>query len=142
MVIGKKLCYTKDEKLARWCNVFLSKTEEELRKALGDDLMENEAKDKVIDEVNKYSRDEEVIQIYTKLSKQEMERNTFIEEARSEGLKRGIEEGIQQGIQQGIIEGSKKEKIEIAKSMLKDNLKVDTISKYTGLTNEEILEIK
>ena len=137
MVIGKKLCYTKDEKIARWCNVFLSKTEEELRKALGDDLMENEAKDKVIDEVNKYSRDEEVIQIYTKLSKQEMERNTFIEEARSEGLKRGIEEGIQQGI----IEGAKNEKLSIAKNLLAIGTKIEDISQVTGLTIEEIQKL-
>lgn len=150
MVIGKKLCYTKENKLARWCNVFLSRTEKELRESLGDDLMENEAKDKVIDEVNKYSMDEEVIQIYTELSKQEMERNTFIEEARREGLKRGIEEGleqgikqgieqgIEQGIQQGIIEGSKKEKIEIAKNLLKLGMNKENISFATNLSIEEL----
>ena len=130
MVIGKKMCYTKENKLARWCNVFLSKTEEELRESLGDDLMENEARDKVIDEVNKYSTDEEVIQIYTELSKQEMERNTFIEAARREGIKQGIE--------QGILEGSKKEKIEIAKNLLKLNLKKEDISLATNLSINEI----
>ena len=38
------------------------------------------------------------------------------------------------GIQQGIYEKS----IETAKSMLKDNLDIQTISKYTGLTIEVI----
>ena len=100
----------------------LSKTEKELREALGGDLMENEAKEKVIDEVNRYSTDEEVIQIYTKYSKEEMERNTFIEDARREGIKEGI--------------------IEIAKTMLKDNLSLDDISKYTKLSIEEIEKLQ
>ena len=39
-----------------------------------------------------------------------------------------------EGIQQGIYEKS----IETAKSMLKDNLDIQTISKYTGLTIEVI----
>ena len=126
MALAKKICYTKSDKLARWCMVFLSKTEKELREALGGDLMENEAKEKVIDEVNRYSTDEEVIQIYTKYSKQEMERNTFIEDAR----------------QEGIIEGEKRRNIEIAKTMLKDNLPLDNISKYTKLSIEEIKNLK
>ena len=126
MALAKKICYTKSDKLARWCMVFLSKTEKELREALGGDLMEKEAKEKVIDEVNRYSTDEEVIQIYTKYSKDEMERNTFIEDARREG----------------IIEGEKRRNIEIAKTMLKDNLPLDNISKYTKLSIEEIKNLK
>ena len=34
------------------------------------------------------------------------------------------------------------EKIEIAKNMLKDNLPVETIVKYTGLSKEEIEKLK
>ena len=46
----------------------------------------------------------------------------------------GLCEGIQKGISKGIYEKS----IETAKSMLKDNLDIQTISKYTGLTVELI----
>ena len=42
------------------------------------------------------------------------------------------------GIQQGIYEKS----IETAKSMLKDNLDIQTISKYTGLTVEVISSLR
>ena len=42
------------------------------------------------------------------------------------------------GIQQGIYENS----IETAKSMLKDNLDIQTISKYTGLTVEVISSLR
>ena len=133
MALAKNLCYTKSDKIARWCMVFLSKTEKELREALGGDLMENEAKEKVIDEVNRYSTDEEVIQIYTKYSKEEMERNTFIEDARREGIKEGIKEGI--------IEGEKRRNIEIAKKLLENKVDINIIVSSTGLTKEEIQEL-
>ena len=40
--------------------------------------------------------------------------------------------------EKGIEEGSKQEKIAIAKNMLKDNMPADIIAKYTNLTKEEI----
>ena len=46
----------------------------------------------------------------------------------------GVKEGIQQGIQQGSLNKS----IEIAKVMLKDNVSIDTIIKYTNLSKKEI----
>jgi len=55
------------------------------------------------------------------------------EEGRKEGRKEGREEGRE--------EGEKNKQIEIAKSMLKDNLNVDIISKYTSLSEDEILNI-
>ncbi|MCI8961647.1 MAG: Rpn family recombination-promoting nuclease/putative transposase, partial [Clostridia bacterium] len=50
------------------------------------------------------------------------------------GYDRGIERGIEQGIQQGMEE--------IAKRMLKDNLDIEFIMQYTGLTKEEIEKLK
>jgi predicted transposase/invertase (TIGR01784 family) len=48
------------------------------------------------------------------------------------------EDGMEQGISQGIQQGSQQAKIETAKNMLKDNLDIQTILKYTGLSIEEI----
>ena len=48
------------------------------------------------------------------------------------------EDGMEQGIQQGITQGSQQKAIETAKNMLKDNLDIQTILKYTGLSIEEI----
>lgn len=45
-------------------------------------------------------------------------------------LSEALEKGIKQGIEQ--------EKIEIAKSMLKENINIDIISKITGLTLEQL----
>ncbi len=40
MELGRKICYTDySNKLARWCMVLTSRTEEEFRKYLGDDLL-------------------------------------------------------------------------------------------------------
>ena len=55
-----------------------------------------------------------------------------------EGVEAGISQGIQQGIAHGITQGSQQKAIETAKNMLKDNLDIQTILKYTGLSIEEI----
>ena len=39
----------------------------------------------------------------------------------------------------GLKEGKKEEKINTAKEMLKDNLPIEQISKYTGLTKKQIM---
>ena len=46
------------------------------------------------------------------------------------------------GIKEGRKSGIKENKIETAKNMLKDNLDLNTISKYTGLTIKEIEALK
>jgi len=54
----------------------------------------------------------------------------------------GIEEGRVEGIGIGRVEGEKigeeKGKIEIARKMLEDNMPIDIIVKYSGLTKDEI----
>lgn len=122
MVIGNQLCYTNGEtKLARWCKVITSSNEEEFVNALGG-LMEQEAKNKLVDEVNKYSSDDEVIALYSAYTREELERNTLILEAEE----RGIE----------------KSKIEIAKNMLNKNFNINVIEEVTGLTQAQIEELK
>jgi predicted transposase/invertase (TIGR01784 family) len=57
-----------------------------------------------------------------------------IEEARRQDLEDMKETGIEIGMEKG----SRQEKIEIAKSMLNENMEISMISKITGLTIEEI----
>ena len=71
-----------------------------------------------------------MVRLYTKLSRREMEYNTLIVEATEKGLKEGIEQGIEQN------------NLEVAKKMLEENIEVETISKITGLTKEEIAKLK
>ena len=92
--------------------------------------MEKEAQDKLVDTLDTYSQDEEVIALYSKYSKEELERNTLINEAKRNGLKEGLEKGINQS------------KIEIAKNLINDNVDISIISNATGLSIKEIEDLK
>ena len=50
----------------------------------------------------------------------------------------GKKEGREEGLKEGLKEGKKNKSIEIAKNMLKDNVDINIISKYSGLSVEEI----
>lgn len=51
-------------------------------------------------------------------------------------------EGIAEGIAEGMAEGSHKTTITIAKEMLLDGMPVELVSKYSKLTNEEVLDLQ
>ena len=106
--------------------MFTSTSEEELKEALGDDLMEREPKEKLVDGVTKLSSDEDAVILYTKLTRQELEQNTYIAEAKQRGFEEGIEEGIEQ------------EKLKMAKKMLEQNFKIEIIVQITGLEKQQI----
>ena len=155
MEIAREICYTKDEtKLARWCMVFMATKEEELNQALGEDLMENQACNLLKEEIDKYSKDEEVIVMYSEYTKEELERQSVfeeelerekkkaIEQGMQQGIEQGIEQGIQQGIQQGMEQGERKKQIEIARQMIEDAMPLEHIVKYTKLSIEEIKALK
>ncbi|MBR5581867.1 MAG: hypothetical protein IKW26_11290 [Treponema sp.] len=63
------------------------------------------------------------------------------EEGFDEGREAGIQVGIQQGIEQGIERGAYETKLETAKAMFLDKIPVETISKYTSLPLETVLEL-
>ena len=69
---------------------------------------------------------------------EELARNIDINEAKNEG----ISEGLEKGIVQGISKGEKSKSIDIARNMIKDNVPIDVISRYTSLSIEEIQNIK
>ena len=50
----------------------------------------------------------------------------------------GYDEGLEDGIKQGVEQGEKNRTIELIKKMLNENIDMETISKITGLTKEEI----
>ena len=132
LVIGKKEWYNGDDKsaLARWCAIFLSQDEKELRKLLGEDFMEKDTSEKLVQEIDDLSSDDEYIELYTDLPRKEMEKNTLIGEAKLEGYNSGKNAGKHE------------EKIEIAKKMLNKNIDIDLIVQITGLTIDEIKTLK
>ena len=89
--------------------------------------------EKYKEKIEKLNEDPEFIEVVSKEKDAEMVHNTLIKE----GYERGIEVGMSQGLEQGISSRN----IEIAKNMLKDNIDISIISKYTGLSKEEIEEL-
>ena len=83
----------------------------------------------ILDKVMELSRDERLIGLYN---------TEELREAREYGMKMaGIEEGMQKGIQKGIEQNQK----QVVINMLKENLDINLISKISGLSPEEILEL-
>ena len=120
---AKKICYTKEEtKLARWCTVIMATTKEEFDKALGEDLMEKEARDLLEERVEQYSRDKEVIEMYEEYSRAELERESVLEEA----------------VEKAEAKGRGEKQLEIARKMLEEKIDKNTIARITGLSLDEI----
>ena len=61
----------------------------------------------------------------------------YDEKRRRSEMNTAIRMGREEGRAEGLAEG----RIEIAKGMLSDGMPVDNISKYTGLTAEEIMSL-
>ena len=95
----------------------------------GDKMME-----KYKEKIEKLNEDPEFIEVVSKEKDAEMVHNTLIKE--------GYEQGIEVGMSQGLERGSINEKYEIAKNMLNKGMDISTISECTGLSKEEIEELK
>ena len=83
--------------------------------------------------INKYVNDEETKELLAKWS-------DYI--AENKGYEEGIEDGRIEGRAEGIEEGSKQKAYEIAKKLLYLNIALEDISKATGLSEEEIEELR
>lgn len=68
-------------------------------------------------------------------------KNSIKNEAMREGLEEGRAKGIAQGMAEGMAEGIKLKQFEIAKELLRDNMSVSSVSKYTGLSINQINNI-
>ena len=107
-----------DDKLNQWLAFVDTENEKWVRTVMDKNNKINEAL-KLKDD---FTCDDEALDLIEQQLIWEMDYNTSIKEAREDG--------------------EKDAQIKIAKSMLKENLDVDTISKVTGLSKEEIEKIK
>ena len=64
------------------------------------------------------------------------------EEGFEEGIEKGIEKGKAVGIQEGIEQGIKKEKLIIARNMLRKGTDISFIASVTDLTVDQVMSIK
>jgi predicted transposase/invertase (TIGR01784 family) len=63
-------------------------------------------------------------------------------EGREEGREKGREEGEEIGIAKGEVKGRTEEKKETALKMLSDGMSIENVCKYTGLSAQQIEQIK
>lgn len=66
---------------------------------------------------------------------------TLYNSAERRGMEKGMKKGMEKGLEKGLEKGHEEEKNQIARKMKSDGLPVDIISKYTGLSVEEIERI-
>jgi predicted transposase/invertase (TIGR01784 family) len=66
----------------------------------------------------------------------------FYKDGIKAGEKIGIKKGEKIGIEKGKVEGRDERNLEIAKELKKDNMPIELIVKYTGLSAEEINKLK
>lgn len=149
---GKEICYTEDEYedyLVSWCKI-LTEIKGNRLKDLSGQVLSSSSRNILMKKVNKLSGDDEMVRLYTKLSRREMEFNTYKNEAREEGHAEGLAEGLAEGHAEGHAEGLIEGRAEgiiagiknTASNMLKENISISMISKCTGLSEEEIKKLK
>ena len=128
----RNLYYTKGEKLNRagmWLVVLSSENYEELYRTVSQILDEKDT-DIFMDEVVRMNLEEPILTEWEAKMLDEIEKYDTIKNSKEEGFEDGFKKGATSGIQ--------KNKIETARKMLEDNLDINVISKYTGLSIEEI----
>ena len=96
--------------------------------------MKNEEIKKAKEQLDKISQDENerrLAELREKAVRDEMA-------IRDSGIKEGYKKGLEDGEKKGEEKGARKEKISIAKNMLKANIDKRNISELTGLNIDEI----
>ena len=115
----------KQEKLTKWLKFILNPNEKEDLKMEEDEDIK--AAKKVLEQISQDEREREKARL----------RDKYVREMNS-----SRNEGYAEGKADGISEGKNSEKIKIAKIMLKEGSDISFIVKCTGLTEEEIKQIK
>ena len=98
----------------------------------------NKNMEEILSKMEGFSKEEIMAATYDREEYKEWLRKVTTEEE----VKQGIEKGLEQGIKKGIKKGINQEKKEIAKNMLNENIDIETISRVTKLTLDEIKSIE
>lgn len=67
---------------------------------------------------------------------------TIAQQLEQKGIEKGIEKGIQLGEQRGIEKGEREATLKIARTMLKNGIDRSTVMKMTGLTEDDLAQIR
>ena len=124
----KEKCKRVSSKLEQWLTFLLNEDLEEIK------MIDNEFVQKAEDELEYINADEEERMRAKFRERAEWKYHADMKSTYSEGKNDGIKEGLKQGI--------KEQKITIAKNMLAEKIDIHIIAKTTGLTIEEIENLK
>ena len=128
----KNKCYNRLEmnEFEKALSLLVSRNKEEAKElSRGNDMLEE-----VFNNMEELNMNEVFLGMYD----EEEENKKMMNSMKLEGL----EEGIEQGIEQGLKTGEKNKAIKIAKNMINKNIDINVISEVTGLTIEEIENLK
>ena len=68
--------------------------------------------------------------------------DTAKQEGLAEGMEKGMELGMEKGMKKGMAKGMNQKALDIARNMLADDVDINLIMKYSGLTQEQIEKLK
>ena len=135
--------------LEKW-GLFFSYVDHEKQKDLINKIVNTEegimAAEKIVKEMSKadnnwYVQNSIWVAKRDEYTRKAIAREKGLAEGRAEGRTQGIAEGRVEGRAQGITEGAHNKAIEVAKAMLADNMPLDKVALYSGLTPEQVKEL-
>ncbi|WP_108784703.1 Rpn family recombination-promoting nuclease/putative transposase [Wolbachia endosymbiont of Bemisia tabaci] len=94
------------------------------------------------DELDKFHWNEKDLVAYEERIMDLQKEAAILEQKLDDATHKGRQEGIQIGHQKGKIEGKTEGKIEVAKNSLKAGVSIDVIAEITGLSHDEIIQLK
>ena len=126
----------KDEEVI-WLTMLTARSFSELYE-FGKEILDEKELERLMEASINMSKDGFVIHAWQKEKMDALVKYNEIENAKKEGKALGIEEGKAEGKTEGIKEST----TIIAKNLLKENIDIETISKVTGLTEEDIQRLQ
>ena len=146
-IIELKKFKFKDDNLPKdlncWLGFFTTKNMEEYMSEI---VKEKPIMEEAHKRYNNFIKSRLMMTEYEKKEIYQYDKQITLEEKRQEGIKEGMKKGIEKGKLEGIIEGVERgklaEQISMAKIMKKDGADINLISKYTGLSIEEIRKLR
>ena len=126
------------DRIEKWLAFFANKLDEDKKEELA---MKNTAIKDAMQASDRYIMDDAAYREYIARESTIWDYNSDLKANLAEGFKQGHEAGMQQGIEQGRTEGEQKARETAALDMLRDNMDINLIMKYTGLSADRIAEL-
>ena len=130
------------DRIEKWLAFFANKLDEDKKEELA---MKNTAIKDAMQASDRYIMDDAAYREYIARESAIWDYNSDLKANLAEGFKQGREAGMKQGLEQGLEQGRKqgeqKARETAALDMLRDNMDINLIMKYTGLSADRIAEL-